>query len=112
MSQPLANRLAEYASQLRFEDLPAEAIHETKRRVIDSFATAVGAMDAEAYGVAQRCALRVRSSPGASVLGGGKSSIEWATSSTACSFATSITTIPTSPRTRTPATTWRRAFRR
>jgi 2-methylcitrate dehydratase len=79
MSQPLANRLAEYASQLRFEDLPAEAVHETKRRLIDSFATAVGAMDAEAYHVAQRCALRVKSMPGASVLGGGKSSIEWAT---------------------------------
>lgn len=79
MSQPLANRLAEYASQLRFEDLPAEAVHETKRRFIDSFATAVGAMDAEAYGVAQRCALRVKSTPGASVFGGGKSSIEWAT---------------------------------
>lgn len=79
MSQPLANRLAEYAAQLRFEDLPAEAVHETKRRFIDSFATAVGAMDADAYAVARRCALRVHGNPGASVLGGGQSSIEWAT---------------------------------
>jgi 2-methylcitrate dehydratase len=79
MSQPLANRLAEYASQLRFEDLPAAVVHEVKRRFIDSFATAAGAMDAEAYATARRCALRVQSLPGASLLGGGKSSVEWAT---------------------------------
>ena len=46
MAQHLANRLAEYAVKLRFEDLPAAAVHEAKRRFIDSFATAVGAMDA------------------------------------------------------------------
>jgi 2-methylcitrate dehydratase len=79
MTQPLANRLAEYAGQLRFEDLPAPVVHETKRRFIDSFATAVGAMDAEAYAIARRCALRVQSQPGAGILGGGRSSTEWAT---------------------------------
>src|SRR5258708_4533203 len=76
---PLANRLAEYAVKLRFEDLPAPAVHEAKRRFIDSFATAVGAMDADAYAVARRCALRVGGQPGASLLGGGQSSAEWAT---------------------------------
>jgi 2-methylcitrate dehydratase len=79
MTQALANRLAEYASQLRFEDLPAPVVHETKRRFIDSFATAVGAMDAEAYAIARRCALRVQSQPGAGMLGGGRSSTESAT---------------------------------
>src|SRR5262249_22501546 len=79
MSQTLAGRLAEYAGQLGFEDLPEAAVHETKRRFIDSFATAVGAMDADAYAIARRCALRVQSKPGASLLGGGRSSIEWAT---------------------------------
>src|SRR5438270_9284547 len=76
---PLANRLAEYAVQLRFEDLPAETVHEAKRRFIDSFATAVGAMDADAYAIARRCALRVEGRPGASILGGGRTSPEWAT---------------------------------
>src|SRR3984957_17607625 len=76
---PLANRLAEYAVKLRFEDLPKEAVHEAKRRFIDSIATAVGAMDADAYAIARRCALRVSSNPGASLFGGGSSSIEWAT---------------------------------
>ncbi len=79
MPQPLANRLAEYAARLRFEDLPATVVHEAKRRFIDSFATAVGAMDADAYAIAKRCALRVQSQPGATLLGGGRSSGEWAT---------------------------------
>ncbi|MBM4071720.1 MAG: MmgE/PrpD family protein [Planctomycetes bacterium] len=79
MSQPLANRFAEYACGLRFADLPAAAVHETKRRFIDSFATAVGAMDADAFAIARRCALRVSSEPGATLLGGGRSSVEWAT---------------------------------
>ncbi len=46
MTQPLARRLADYACALRFEDLPAETVHEAKRRFIDSIATAAGAMDA------------------------------------------------------------------
>ncbi|GIW78841.1 MAG: propanediol utilization protein [Gemmatales bacterium] len=79
MGQPLANRLAEYSCRLTFEDLPAEAVHETKRRFIDSLATAVGAMDADAYAIAKRCALRVQGVPAISMVGGGKSSVEWAT---------------------------------
>jgi 2-methylcitrate dehydratase len=79
MTQTLANRLAEYACQLQFEKLPANVVHETKRRFIDSFTTAVGAMDAEAYAIAKRCALRGSGQPGATLLGGGQSSVEWAT---------------------------------
>src|SRR5436189_1397196 len=79
MSLPLAQRLAEYAVGLRFEDLPAAVVHEVKRRFLDSFATAVGAMDADAYAIARRCALRQSSQPGASLFGGGTSSMEWAT---------------------------------
>ena len=74
----LARRFAEYATSLNFDDLPAEVVHEAKRRFIDSFATAVGAMDSEAYQVARRCAERVKGRPGASLLAGGKSSAEWA----------------------------------
>jgi 2-methylcitrate dehydratase len=80
MSQPpLANRLAEYACQLRLEDLPTATVHEAKRRFIDSIATAVGAMGADAYAIARRCALRFQSQPGSSLFGGGTSSVEWAT---------------------------------
>jgi 2-methylcitrate dehydratase len=76
---PLANRFADYASRLRFEDLPAVTVHEVKRRFIDSIATAVGAMSAEAYAIARRCALRFSGQPGATLFGGGRSSVEWAT---------------------------------
>ncbi len=79
MAKVLAERFADYATSLKFESLPADVVHETKRRFIDSFATAVGAMDADAYGIARKCAQRVSSKPGASLLGGGQSSIEWAT---------------------------------
>src|SRR5947209_6451437 len=79
MATPLANRLADYACKLRFEDLPRETVHEVKRRFIDSIATAVGAMSAEAYAIARRCALRVQGNPGAGLFGGGRSSVEWAT---------------------------------
>src|SRR5262245_20077937 len=77
--QPLANRFAEYAAKLRYEDLPPEVVHEAKRRFVDSFGTAVGAMDADAYVIAKRCASRVSGTPPASMLGGGQSSAEWAT---------------------------------
>jgi len=79
MTQTLAGRFAEYATRLRFEDLPAPVVHEAKRRFIDSFATAVGAMDSDAFAIARRCALRVSSQPGAGLLAGGRTSIEWAT---------------------------------
>ncbi len=80
MSHPsLATRLAKYAGGLTFDKLTPEAVHEAKRRFIDSFATAIGAMPAEAYAVAKRCAMRVIGHPGATLLGGGRSSVEWAT---------------------------------
>src|SRR5947209_2327409 len=79
MPQQLAKVFADYAVSLRFEDLPAPVVHEAKRRFIDSFGTAVGAMDADAYAIARRCAERVQGQPGASLLGGGRSSAEWAT---------------------------------
>jgi 2-methylcitrate dehydratase len=75
----LAHRLAVYAQNLTFDKLTKEAVHETKRRFIDSFATAVGAMPANAYSIVKKCALRVSGNPSASLLGGGRSSVEWAT---------------------------------
>ena len=75
----LADRLAQYAAGLTFDKLTPAAIHETKRRFIDSFATAVGAMPSEAYAVAKKCAARVSGNPSASILASGTSSPEWAT---------------------------------
>jgi 2-methylcitrate dehydratase len=78
MSRTLAGRLAEYAAGLSFDRLTRDAVHETKRRFIDSIATVVGAMPSEAFAVARRCAGRVSGSPAASLFGGGRSSPEWA----------------------------------
>ena len=79
MSQPLAERFAAYSVNLKYESLPAPVVHEAKRRVIDSFATAVGAMPADAFAIARKCALRNNGTPSATLLGGGKSNAEWAT---------------------------------
>lgn len=74
----LAERLADYSTALSYDKLTKAAIHETKRRFIDSFATAVGAMPSDAYAIARKCAGRISGNPGASILGGGSSSPEWA----------------------------------
>jgi 2-methylcitrate dehydratase len=76
---PLANRLAEYACGLRYEDLSAAAVHEARRRFIDSIATAVGALGSAAAQIVRRCALRFHSEPPAGLFGGGQSSVLWAT---------------------------------
>lgn len=68
---PLANQLAEYAAQLRFEQLDAATVHEVKRRLIDSLACALGAWHGGAPNVARRIAARVTAEPGANDLGGG-----------------------------------------
>ncbi|GBD35503.1 2-methylcitrate dehydratase [bacterium HR36] len=78
-SSYLADRLAEYTCRLRYEHLPAEVVHEAKRRFIDSFATALGAWNSEPHRIARRCALRTQSIPACTLLGGGKTSPEWAT---------------------------------
>src|SRR5579862_5770559 len=76
---PLARRFAQYACKLQYDQIPADVLHEAKRRFLDSFATAVGAMPAEAYHIAKKVAGKMTSTPPCSLLGGGTSSIEWAT---------------------------------
>lgn len=78
-SLPLARRFAQYACKLQYDHIPSGVLHEAKRRFLDSFATAVGAMPADAYHIAKKVAGHMSSTPGASLLGGGTSSIEWAT---------------------------------
>ena len=65
-----------HAALLSGKNVPAAVVHETKRRFIDSIATAVGAMDAEAYAAARACAQRVQGNPGANLFGGGSSSVQ------------------------------------
>jgi 2-methylcitrate dehydratase len=46
--QTIAEKLADYALGMRFEDLPSTVVHEAKRRFIDSIGCAVGAFNSEA----------------------------------------------------------------
>lgn len=78
MSQTLADRLADFALSTRFEDLPAAVVAEAKRRLIDAFACAAGALHEPAPAAARRAALKVKGEPGAAVIGGGRSSPDWA----------------------------------
>lgn len=59
----LAKRLANYAVGLKFEQLDAATVHEVRRRVIDSFACALGAWEAPAAAVARKVAGRVSRIP-------------------------------------------------
>ena len=70
----LAERLADYARRLRFVDLPAEVVHEVKRRLIDSLACALGALGEDAPTIAATLARRVVTRPAATLIAGGQSS--------------------------------------
>jgi 2-methylcitrate dehydratase len=65
----LAERLAEYAGCIKFQNLPPEVIHEVKRRVLDSLACAYGALAAFPCRIARRLATRVILTEGATVWG-------------------------------------------
>ncbi|MEZ0266803.1 MAG: MmgE/PrpD family protein [Phycisphaerae bacterium] len=65
MDTSLAERVAAYATGLRFERLSAAAVHEVKRRVLDSIGCAFGAFNAEPCVVARKVASQLSAGPGA-----------------------------------------------
>ena len=78
MTATLADRLADFALSTRFEDLPETVVLEARRRLLDAFACAAGALREPAPTIARRSAARVSSEPGAALIGGGRSSPDWA----------------------------------
>lgn len=58
-----------YAENLTYEALPKAVVHETKRRVIDTFGCALGAYNMVPPKIAPAQALEVTASPAAAVLG-------------------------------------------
>ena len=78
MTETLADRLAEFSLATRFEDLPEMVVVEARRRLLDAFGCAAGALDEPAPTIARRAARAVRSEPGSSLFGGGRSSPDWA----------------------------------
>jgi len=79
MDLTLAEALASYAARLRYDDLPSEAVHEVKRRILDSFACALGAVGEDAPTIAARVASRLAARPSATLIAGGSSSADLAT---------------------------------
>lgn len=77
-SENLAERLARFVLRTRYEDLPAGVVREAKRRLIDALACAAGAFDEPAPSIARQVARKVQGQPGASLIGGGRSSADWA----------------------------------
>lgn len=65
----LAERLADYCSHFQFDQLPQEALHEAKRRVIDSFGCAMGSYLADPPKIAREVARSAQSDLGATVIG-------------------------------------------
>jgi len=65
----LADRLARYSRNLRYEDLPEAVVHEVKRRMLDSLGCALGAWNAPPCRIARRIAESVRVADGATLWG-------------------------------------------
>lgn len=61
--------IARYAAALRFEDLPAEVVHDTKRKLIDTLGCAIGAFDEEPCRIARALARRCIGRPPARIFG-------------------------------------------
>jgi 2-methylcitrate dehydratase len=75
----LAERIADFAAGLNFEQLPADVVHETKRRVLDSLGCALGAWHDDPGVVSRRVASALSADRGATLLGTmHKSPPDWA----------------------------------
>src|SRR5579871_2340694 len=57
----LAERLSAYAAGLRYEDLTSEAVHEAKRRLLDTLGCAMGSFESEPATIARKLAATVQS---------------------------------------------------
>lgn len=70
----IVETLADYAENLRYEDLPADVVHQTKRLVMDSIGCALGGYRSEPARIAREMATSVTAPRGASLLGSGERS--------------------------------------
>jgi len=78
MIETLAERLASFALSTRYEDLPEAVVVEARRRLLDAFACAAGALGEPAPEIARGVAARFQGEPGGALLGGGRSTADWA----------------------------------
>jgi len=67
--ETLAQRLADFVVEKRYEDLPQAVVHETKRVLLDSIGCAVAGMTAEKGRLSAALARRLGGPPESSILG-------------------------------------------
>ena len=67
----IAERLSSFSTSLRYQDLPAEVVHQTKRMIIDTLGCAFGGYAGEPSKLARDLASTVSSTQPATVLGSG-----------------------------------------
>jgi 2-methylcitrate dehydratase len=85
MPNTLAERFARFATELQYQDLTPEAVHEAKRRVIDSIGCALGAWDAEPCSIARRVATTLSAEKGATLWGTRHAApLDWAAFANGC----------------------------
>ena len=68
----IARKMARWAKQLKYEDLPEKTVHEVKRRVIDSIATCLGAYNSKPAKIARAKAMAINDPPPAATVWGTK----------------------------------------
>jgi 2-methylcitrate dehydratase len=61
--------IAEFATRLTYADLPADLVHDCKRRIVDTIGCAIAAFDEEPVRIARAVAMRAAVEGGASVIG-------------------------------------------
>ena len=70
--QTIAEKIGAYASTLKYEDLPADVIHQAKRTIMDTLACAFGGYDSEPGRIARDVAGLVSSKQPATILCSGQ----------------------------------------
>src|SRR5216684_8838169 len=84
-TKTLAHQLANYACELKFEDLSKEVVHEVKRRVIDSLGCALGAWNEEPCVIARKVASDFSATRGSTIIGTShKAPPDWAAFANGC----------------------------
>ena len=87
MKTTLAHQLADYVCAVRFENLSKEAVHEVKRRVIDSIGCALGAWKEEPFVIARRVAADFSAKHGSTIVGTDhKAPPDWAAFANGCAI--------------------------
>jgi 2-methylcitrate dehydratase len=65
----VAQQLAEYVHSIKYQDVPDNVIHETKKRIVDSLGCGIGAFNAEPVKISRKVAEAAKDEKGATLFG-------------------------------------------